>query len=120
MHSRSHLPLLRQEESAEIARKLRSRMTDAEIRFWHQVRRGGAKGLRFRKQVPLGPYIVDFLCEPRRLVVELDGGQHATRTEQDMERTRWLEARGYRVVRYWNNDVLSNLEGVMEDLLGKI
>ena len=76
----------------------------------------GAKrfqGAKFRRQVPLGPYVVDFLCEKASLVIEIDGGQHAERIDADEARTRWLEARGYRVARYWNNEVMGNVGGVL-------
>ena len=71
-------------------------------------------GVKFRRQHPIGPYIVDFACPSHGLVVEVDGGQHATRVAADAHRTRALEAEGYRVVRFWNTDVLSNPEGVLE------
>jgi very-short-patch-repair endonuclease len=109
----SHLAALRKSTSAENARQLRSGMTDAERRLWYYLRAGRLHGFTFRRQVPLGSYVVDFLCEQARLVVELDGGQHAERVEYDASRTQWLNARGYRVVRFWNNDVLANTEGVM-------
>lgn len=91
-------------------------MTDAERVLWRAIRRKQLDGHRFRRQQPIGRYIVDFFCPEVRLIVELDGGQHAERADYDADRTEWLEARGYRVVRYWNPDVLRNLEGVLEDL----
>ena len=66
--------------------------------------------------MPLGPYVADFLCEEARVIVEVDGGQHADRTEADRVRSQWLEARGYKVVRFWNDEVLGNIEGVMAAL----
>ena len=69
---------------------------------------------KFRRQVPIGPYVVDFFCPDGELVVELDGGQHAADTERDDKRTRWLESEGYRVLRFWNNDVLGNTYGVLD------
>jgi len=72
---------------------------------------------RFRRQVPLGPYIADFVCLDARLIVEVDGGQHAERTTQDGQRTAWLESQNFRVLRFWNNDVLGNIEGVLETIL---
>ena len=76
-------------------------------------------GLKFRRQVPLGPYVVDFFCLSVSLVVEVDGGQHgvADGRSQDARRTRWLEAQGYRVMRFWNNEVSDNLEGVLAVIL---
>ncbi len=98
------------------ARQLRSTMTDAERTLWRALRRKQLDGHRFRRQHPIGRYIVDFFCPEAKLIVELDGGQHAEQADYDADRTEWLEARGYRVVRYWNPDVLGNLEGVLEDL----
>jgi very-short-patch-repair endonuclease len=91
-------------------------MTDAERKLWYFLRAKRFEGWKFRRQVPLGCYIVDFLCEDARLIVELDGGQHAERTERDSTRTQWLRAQGYSVIRFWNNDVLENIEGVLTTL----
>jgi very-short-patch-repair endonuclease len=100
------------------ARNLRVNMTDAETKLWRALRRAQLNGPPFRKQHPVGPFIIDFYCPPLRLAVEVDGGQHAEQTkEADDRRTQWLAERGVTVVRYWNNDVLSNLEGVLSDLL---
>jgi very-short-patch-repair endonuclease len=88
--------------------------TDAEIRLWSRLRRKQLEGFRFRRQHPLGPYVVDFFCAATRLIVEVDGGQHA---EDGEARTNWLEARGYRIIRFWNNDVLANTEGVLSTIL---
>ena len=97
-----------------LARKLRLTPTDAEIRLWSRLRRKQLKGFRFRRQHPFGPYVVDFFCAEAKLIVEVDGGQHADEGEA---RTRWLEARGYRVIRFWNNDVLANTDGVLRMIL---
>jgi len=78
------------------------------------LRRKQIESRRFRRQVPLGPYVADFVCFDERLIIEVDGGQHADRVARDSERTVWLEAQGYRVLRFWNNDVLSNTDGVIE------
>ncbi len=91
-------------------------MTDAERALWYYVRAGRFLGYKFRRQAPMGPYVVDFLCEQARLIVEIDGGQHAERIERDAARTRWLRAQGYEVIRFWNNDVLANVEGVLTTL----
>jgi len=104
-HSRLTVPL---------ARKLRLTPTDAEIRLWSRLRRKQLEGFRFRHQHPLGPYVVDFFCAEAKLVVEVDGGQHADDGEA---RTHWLETRGYRVIRFWNNDVLANTERVLRKIL---
>jgi very-short-patch-repair endonuclease len=93
-------------------------MTDAELKLWRALRRDQLNGLSFRKQHPIGPYTVDFYCSRLRLAIAVDGGQHAEQRKQaDDRRTQWLAEKGVTVVRHWNNDVLSNLEGVLSDLL---
>jgi adenine-specific DNA-methyltransferase len=96
------------------ARTLRKRPTDAERALWRQVRWRQIDGYKFRRQHPIGPYIVDFVCLERNVIVEVDGGQHAVRVQQDAERTAWLERVGYRVVRFWDHEVLTELESVKE------
>ncbi len=93
-------------------------MTDAERLLWYRLRAGRFQGWKFRRQVPLGDFVVDFLCEAARLVVEVDGGQHGERIAiaEDAKRSQWLNRQGYRVVRFWNNDVMANMEGVLEAL----
>jgi very-short-patch-repair endonuclease len=86
------------------ARFLRRNETDTEKRLWYRLRRQQLNGFRFRRQHPIGPFIVDFVCLSEKLIVELDGGQHAEQITADSERTAWLEGRGYRVLRFWNND----------------
>ena len=98
-----------------LARQLRKQPTDAETHLWSRLRRKQLDGFRFRRQVPLGPYVADFACLDARLVVEVDGGQHAERAA-DTARTAWLESQGYRVLRFWNNDVLGNADGVVETI----
>jgi very-short-patch-repair endonuclease len=108
----------RTKEITARARRLRGNMTDAERRLWQALRRGQLNGVQFRRQHPLGPYKLDFYCSSLRLAVEVDGGQHAeSRKRADDQRTHWLADKDIEVVRYWNNDVLSNLQGVLEDLL---
>jgi very-short-patch-repair endonuclease len=87
-------------------------MTDAERKSWYAPRDRRFSGLKFRRQVPIGHYIVDFVCFEHRLVIEVDGGQHAD-SLHDQRRDRWLAANNFRVLRFWNNEVLTNLEGVM-------
>ena len=100
------------------ARNLRANMTDAEARLWRALRRDQLNGLSFRRQHPIGPFTIDFYCSKLRLAVEVDGGQHAElRKQSDERRTAWLVENGITVVRYWNSDVLSNLDGVLSDLL---
>jgi very-short-patch-repair endonuclease len=97
------------------ARQLRRDQTDAERVLWFCLRDRRLNGLKFKRQVPIDKYIVDFCCAEARLIVELDGGQHAIRDETN--RTAILEAMGYLVLRFWNNDVLQNTEGVLEEIL---
>ena len=98
------------------AKQLRQQPTEAETRLWHRLRRKQLDGLRFRRQSPIGPYIVDFFCPTARLIVELDGGQHADQQTYDDRRTKWLQERGYRVLRFWNNDVMGNTDGVLAEI----
>jgi very-short-patch-repair endonuclease len=100
--------------ASDFARQLRRDLTDAERCLWKHLRAHRFANEKFRRQEPIGPYIVDFVSHRSRLVVELDGGQHAVEVEHDRERTRWLESRGYRVVRFWNNQVLTETEPVLE------
>ena len=94
------------------SRKLRREMTDAEKLLWRHLRMKQFAGYKFRRQHPLGNYIVDFVCLEVLLVLEVDGGQHAERADSDANRTRWIEEKGFRVMRFWNNEVLNNIEGV--------
>lgn len=104
------------------ARSLRRKMTDAERRLWHELKAHRLEGLHFRPQVPLGPFIADFVCHAHKLIIEVDGGQHNERADlaRDEARTRWLNAIGYRVLRLWNVDVLANMEGVIDATLSAI
>lgn len=98
------------------ARELRSNMTDAERKLWFALRDRRFANFKFRRQVPLGPFIADYVCFDARVVVEVDGGQHA-KSRRDERRDQWLAANGFVVRRFWNNDVLKNLEGVLISLL---
>jgi very-short-patch-repair endonuclease len=101
----------------QLARQMRGAPTKAERKLWWHLRhRLGIGGTHFRRQVQIARYIVDFACHAKRVIIEVDGGQHATQSAADAERTSVLEANGYRVLRYWNNDVLKNIEGVLEDI----
>jgi len=71
-------------------------------------------GYKFRRQEPIGSYVVDFICQEKRIIIEVDGGQHSIEQERDNERDNWLEGQGYKVLRFWNNEVLINVEGVLE------
>ena len=94
------------------ARELRKRMTDAERKLWFALRDRRFARFKFRRQAPIGRFVADFICFERRLVIEVDGGQHAD-SLSDQRRDRWFAANGYRVLRFWNNEVLKNLDGVM-------
>jgi very-short-patch-repair endonuclease len=99
------------------ARRLRHDQTDAERKLCFRLRDRRLNGLKFRRQMPLKSYVVDFCCESARLVIELDGGQHASRANQDAKRTAELESFGYVVLRFWNDDVLNNIDGVFESIV---
>jgi very-short-patch-repair endonuclease len=101
------------------ARQLRTDMTDAERRLWSLLRGRRLQGTKFRRQHPCGNYILDFVCIERRLVIEADGGQHAD-SDYDRRRTLWLESQGWRVLRFWNNDILANPEGVLLTILAAL
>ncbi|HXQ10612.1 MAG TPA: DUF559 domain-containing protein [Caulobacteraceae bacterium] len=95
------------------ARELRRFATDAEHVLWSRLRNRQLEGCKFRRQAPIGRFIADFACLERRLVIELDGGQHAEQTRYDGMRTQALEAAGWTVLRFWNHEVLQNVEGVL-------
>ena len=98
------------------ARKLRENQTDVEGKLWSRLRQRQLNGAKFRRQHPVGPFIVDFCCVERGLVVELDGGQHAERIVADKQRTKIIKDCGCRVLRFWDNEVVSNLDGVLETI----
>ncbi len=97
---------------------LRQNPTEAETRLWSRLRNRSLANHKFRRQVPIGPYIVDFLCTEHRLIVEADGSQHGE--DVDAPRTAFLEAQGYRVIRFWNNDILARTDSVLEAILAAI
>ena len=96
------------------ARELRRDSTEAEKLLWRRLRNRQVGGLKFRRQEQIGSYVVDFFCLERGLIVEVDGGQHAKGNVRDAARTEWLKDRGYRVTRFWNNEVVGNTDGVIE------
>ena len=104
------------------ARRLRSSMSEAEKRLWYHLRAHRFAGASFRRQAPIGRYIVDFVCHHAGLIIELDGGQHGTvkGARHDDQRTAWFASRGYRVLRFWNSDVLQNTEGVLEMIAAEL
>jgi len=101
----------------QFARRLRRDATDAKQRLWYHLRNRRLAGLKFRRQVPVGPYIVDLMCRERQLIIELDGDQHAVQEEYDNERSRYLHNAGFKVLCFWNNQVLFETEGVLETIL---
>ena len=96
------------------ARDLRANATEAERLLWRHLSARQVAGVRFNRQVPIGPYICDFVARSAKLVVEVDGGQHGRRTDEDATRTRYLEALGFTVVRFWNDDVIERTEGAVQ------
>ncbi len=102
------------------SRELRRDSTEAERKLWSLLRAKGLERLKFRRQVEIGGFFADFCCPKLKLIVEVDGGQHAEQIAYDEHRTRALAAKGYTVIRFWNGDVLDNIEGVGEAILAKI
>jgi very-short-patch-repair endonuclease len=99
-----------------LSRHLRRRTTIAERQLWNRLRSRALCGMKFVRQEPVGPCIVDLVCREQRLVIEVDGGQHAE-SSRDAIRDRWLRNHGYRVLRFWNNDVIANVDGVLEAIV---
>ncbi len=102
-----HKPLIK------TAKTLRNRSTDAEILLWKHLRAKQLEGIKFRRQQPIGRYIVAFVCFGRRIIIEVDGGQHSEEGK-DKARDAWLKMQGFKVFRFWNNEVLTNIQGVLE------
>ena len=96
------------------ARSLRENQTEAEKILWKYLRAKQIKGVKFRRQHPIGRFITDFICLERRLVIEIDGGQHSLNEKKDIERDKWFYSEGFEVLRIWNNEVFHNIEGVLE------
>lgn len=101
----------------EWARKLRNNATDAEMRLWRSLSRRQLGGYKFSRQIPVAGFVCDFMCREARLIIEVDGGQHGICSSRDQKRTQALEAEGFRVIRFWNNEVLGNTEGVLARIL---
>jgi very-short-patch-repair endonuclease len=99
------------------SRRLRRNQTDAERKLWARLRARQLCGVKFRRQYPIGRFIVDFCCFEKDLAVELDGGQHAEQTEADQRRSDLLARHGYRVLRFWDNDVMENIDGVLQRIV---
>jgi very-short-patch-repair endonuclease len=104
---------------AERARSLRRTLTPAEMKLWTSLRNRQLDGFKFTRQEPIGPYYADFACRERRLIVELDGGQHSE-SAADQVRDHKLAELGYRLVRIWNNEVIENIDGVLQHLLSEL
>ena len=104
------------------ARDLRQKETESEQILWSWLRNNQLNGAKFRRQQPLGNYVVDFVCFDKKLIIEIDGGQHNDDQfiEKDKERTRFLHSEGFRVIRFWNNDVLTNIDGVIIHIRGTL
>lgn len=98
------------------AKSLRRTMTDAEQKLWYYLRAHRFMGKKFKRQKPLGRYVVDFVCMEEKLIIELDGGQHAENVGCDQVRDAWLRSEGYTVLRFWNNQLLNETEGVLEQI----
>lgn len=96
------------------AKSLRSNQTDAEQKPWYHLRAHRFMGRKFKRQKPIGRYVVDFVCVEEKLIIELDGGQHAENVEYDRVRDSWLRNEGYTVLRFWNNEMMNEMEGVLE------
>jgi very-short-patch-repair endonuclease len=101
----------------QLARVLRKNMTFAEQVMWQRLRNRQLDGFKFRRQKPIGPYIVDFACLEKKLIIEVDGGQHASAMSADAIRGEFLKKKGYRILRFWNHDVLSDTDAVLEWIL---
>ncbi len=101
-------------ERTKRSRDLRINATDAEKKVWQQLRLRNLSGYKFRRQHPIGNYIVDFVCLERKLIVELDGGQHQDSLEYDSKRSERLEGKGYRVIRFWDNEALQDTDAVIK------
>jgi very-short-patch-repair endonuclease len=104
----------------KFARRLRRNQTDAERVLWFRLRDRRLAGLKFKRQVPIDRFVVDFFCADGKVIVEIDGGQHDEDREHDANRTSALEAMGYLVLRFWNNDVMRNTDGALEVILGTV
>jgi len=100
----------------QFAKSLRQQMTDAERLLWRHLRNRGLGGWKFRRQYPVGPFVVDFICLEKNIVIEVDGGQHAEREELDLQRSAYLNKMGYKVLRFWNNEVLQETEAVLNSI----
>ena len=102
--------------TSSLAKTLRRKQTDTERYLWRQLRAKQIKGLKFRRQVPIGPYIVDFVCFEKKLIIECDGGQHSERINEDTKRDTWLQRKGFKVLRFWNNEIIQKRQSVLDHI----
>lgn len=107
-------------DAIQKARTLRSNMTDVERVVWQAIRGAQMDGYKFRRQFAIGKYIADFACIEKKLVIELDGGQHQYHQDYDEQRSAFIQEQGWQVLRFWNNDVLENLDGVLHRISEKL
>lgn len=117
---RMYLQRAQELQTTDRSRALRKNMTDVEKKLWRALRGAQLERFKFRRQFPIDIYIADFVCIENRLVIELDGGQHATAEHYDTKRTNYIESQGFRIIRFWNNDILQNFEGVLTMILGHL
>jgi len=104
----------------QLAKNLRANQTDAEKLLWRYLRSKQLESTKFRRQQPIGDYIVDFVSLDKKLIIELDGGQHSTNAEKDQQKDKWLSKQGFKVLRFWNNDVIKNTKGVLAAIMEDI
>ena len=102
------------------SRLLRKNSTDVEKQLWQKLRSRQLEGLKFRRQQQIGNFIVDFINLEKRIIIELDGGQHASEKDKDAKRDKWLQGEGFEVLRFWNNEVVENIDGVLEVIRKKL
>ena len=108
------------DEMKRRARELRKESTIAELNLWYSLRHRRLNGLKFHRQHVMGNYIVDFVCWEKKIIIEIDGGQHSQNAQYDEKRTAYLKTRGFRVLRYWNNDVLNKMGSVLAHILDNL
>ena len=104
----------------DYARQLRKDSSDAENYLWHRLRNNNLQGYKFRRQYPIPPYIVDFICIKRKLIIELDGGQHMDQTSYDNKRAIFLHSKGYKILRFWNVEIFTETENVINAILNAL
>lgn len=110
---------MNKDDKTEVARNLRKNSTKQEAKLWNLLRNRQIKNCKFKRQYPIGNYIVDFVCKEKWVIIEIDGGQHNIKEKQiyDDNRTKYLESRGFKVLRFWNNDIDKNIKGVYDEIL---